>query len=49
MVDVEVEDEEDEEEEEGGVAMALDTVVRLIVAGEGEVKETMVTGMAKED
>lgn len=49
VVDVEAEEEEeaeDEEEEEGGVAMALDTVVRLMVAGEGVVKETMVTGMA---
>lgn len=42
--------EEDEDEDEGGgVAMALDTVVRLMVAGEGVVKETMVTGMARED
>lgn len=37
---------EEEEEEEGGVAGALVTVVRLMVAGEGVVKETMVTGMA---
>lgn len=35
-----------EEEEEGGVAVALDTGARLMVAGEGVVKETMVTGMA---
>lgn len=41
-----VEAEEEEEEEDGGVAVALDTVVRLMVAGEGEVKETMVTGIA---
>lgn len=39
-------DAEEEEEEEGGVAAALVTVVRLMVAGEGVVKETMVTGMA---
>lgn len=38
--------EAEEEEEEGGVAVALDTLVRLMVAGEGAVKETMVTGMA---
>lgn len=38
--------EAEEEEEEGGVAVALDTVARLMVAGEGVVKETMVTGMA---
>lgn len=37
------------EEEEGGVAVALDTVARLIVAGQGVVKETMVTGIAKGD
>ena len=37
------------EEEEGAVAVALDTVVRLMVAGEGVVKETMVTGMAMGD
>lgn len=41
--------EAEEEEEDGGVAGALDTVARLIVAGEGVVKETMVTGMAIED
>lgn len=41
-----VEVEEEEEEEEGGVAVALDTGARLMVAGEGVVKETMVTGMA---
>lgn len=39
-------DEEEDEEEEGGVAGALDTVARLIVAGDGVVKETIVTGMA---
>ena len=37
---------EGEEEEEGGDAVALDTVARLMVVGEGAVKETMVTGMA---
>lgn len=37
---------EEEEEEDGGVAVAPDMVVRLMVAGEGVVKETMVTGMA---
>lgn len=40
---------EAEEEEEGGVAVALGTVVRLMVAGEGVVKDTMVTGMAMGD
>lgn len=39
----------EEEEAEGGVAAALDTVARLMVAGEGAVKETMVTGMATGD
>jgi len=42
-------EEEEEEEEEGGVAVALDAVARLMVAGEGVVKETMVTGMAVGD
>lgn len=37
---------EEEEEEEGGEAVALDTDARLMVVGEGAVKETMVTGMA---
>lgn len=40
MVDTE------DEVEEGGVAVALDTVERLMVAGEGAVKETNDTGMA---
>lgn len=40
------EEDEEEEEEEGGVAVALDTGARLMVEGEGAVKETMVTGMA---
>lgn len=40
---------DEDEDEGGGVAVALDTVVRLMVAGEGVVKETMVTGMDKED
>lgn len=37
---------EEDEEEEGGVAVALDTGARLMVEGEGAVKESMVTGMA---
>lgn len=37
------------EEDEAGAAVALDTVVRLMVAGEGEVNETMETGMATVD
>lgn len=37
------------EEEEGAVAVALDTDARLMVAGDGAVKETMVTGMATGD
>lgn len=37
------------EEEDGGVALALDTAVRLMVAAVGVVKETMVTGTAMED
>lgn len=37
------------EEDDGGVVLALDTAVRLMVAGEGVVKETMVTGTAMED
>lgn len=37
---------EAEEEEDGGVAVTVDTVARLKVAGEGVLKETMVTGMA---
>lgn len=45
----EVEAEEDAEEEDGGVALALDTAVRLMVAAVGVVKETMVTGTAMED
>lgn len=48
-VEVEVEAEVELEEEDGGVALALDTAVRLMVAGEGVVKETMVTGTAMED
>lgn len=42
-------EEGEDEDEGGGVAVALDTVVRLMVAGEGVVKETMVTGMARDD
>lgn len=46
----EVEAEEEEvEEEDRGVALALDTAVRLMVAAVGVVKETMVTGTAMED
>lgn len=37
------------EEEEGGVAVALDRDARLMVWGEGAVKETMVTGMETGD
>lgn len=40
---------EAEEEEDGGVAVAPDTFARLMVAGEGVVKETMVTGTAMGD
>lgn len=47
--EVEAEAEEDVEEEDGGVALALDTAVRLMVAAVGVVKETMVTGTAMED
>lgn len=36
----------EDEMEVGGVAVALDTVERLMVAGEGAVKETNETGMA---
>lgn len=43
---VEVEAEEEVEDEDGGVALALDTAVRLMVAAVGVVKETMVTGTA---
>lgn len=35
--------------EGGAVAVALDTDARLMVAGEGAVKETTVTGMATGD
>lgn len=45
----EVEAEVEVEEEVGGVALALDTAVKLIVAAVGVVKETMVTGTAMED
>lgn len=48
-VEVEAEEEVELEEEDGGVALALDIAVRLMVAGEGVVKETMVTGTAMED
>lgn len=41
--------EEEEEEEDGGVALALGTAVRLIVAAVGVVKETIVTGTVMED
>lgn len=34
------------EEEDGGVVVELDMDERLIVAGEGAAKETMVTGLA---
>lgn len=37
------------EVEGGGVAVALDADARLMVAGEGAVKETTVTGMATGD
>ena len=37
------------EEEDGGVTVALDMDARLIVAGEGAVKETIGTGMVMED
>lgn len=40
---------EAEEEDDGGVALALGTAVRLIVAAVGVVKETIVTGTAMED